>query len=136
LGVSDIDGHHMGRTTLQQAIRETTGRRARIESPQTCHIDGERRQSMIEFESAAPDESRRRTADHDLIARCDLARRLLGDRSVDEHSVFVDQGLCFGSTGGQPTSNELGVESSACAHAEQTDRPVRRPIVTEAALST
>ena len=62
---------------------------------------------MIELLGATPDEPRRRAVDHERIARRDLARRLVGDGSVDEHPIRGDQRLCLGAARGRAPAGRV-----------------------------
>ena len=76
----------------QQAVGEAAGRRADVEG------DAARSTSMpnasraaSSFSPAAADEPRRRAGDDDRVAGSDEARRLVGDRAVDEHPPGGDR---------------------------------------------
>ena len=61
LPVADVERNYMASAALQKAIGEATGARSRIQDAPTCHVDGERRESGVQFLAAAADESCRRS---------------------------------------------------------------------------
>ncbi len=91
LSVPDVERDHVRGPTLQQAVGEPAGRGAGVERPPVTDVDVEHVECMIELVCATADEARRRPLDDHRVSGCDLTRRLVGDRTVDEHTVGVDQ---------------------------------------------
>ncbi len=116
LAVPDVERDDVRRASLQQTIGESTGRCADVEHLAPSYVDAELVQGVVELLGPTTDEPRRRTFDHEGVARSDLPRGLVGDRSVDEDPIRSDQRLCFGAARRELPANELGVEPSTRRH--------------------
>ena len=116
LAVPDVERDDVRRAALQQTVGEPTGRCAGVERAQAGHVDGEHRQRMVELLGAPSDEPRRRAVDDHGVGRRHLARRLVGDRAVDEHAVVADQRLRLGAAADELAADEFGVEPSPWCH--------------------
>ena len=79
--MTDVDRVNLGRTPLQQAIGESAGRRADIESDLVTTIDLEMRERAFEFQAAASTKRLRRNGE--LRFRADRMRGLFGHPSID-----------------------------------------------------
>ncbi len=116
LSVTDIECHHVGCATLQQAVGEPTGRRPGVQDPEPGDVDPERFERGVELLAAATDEARRGTLDHHGIGRVDQASRLVGDCSVDQDQPRFDRPRRLGPARHQPTADQVGVKPLTPRH--------------------
>ena len=116
LAVADVDRHDLGRAPLQQAVRETAGGRASVESPPADHGQREVVEGGIELVATPADEPAGRPEQLERLARSDESSRLQRRRAADGHPSRSNRGLGLGPVGGQAPAHELRVESAAARH--------------------
>jgi predicted nicotinamide N-methyase len=105
LSVPDIQGNHLGRTALEQAIGEPTGRGTDIEAPASSRPDAERIEGSGQL-LACPRDELRRPLHHELDIVGDLLARLVESRDETcEH-----QRLRFRAALDQAALNQQDVE--------------------------
>jgi hypothetical protein len=80
---------------LQDTIRETTRRRARIKHRALSDVDGEMIKRSVKFLASAADKPRTRTCDFDWLVTSDQAGHLVDDHSCNEHASALHQDSGF-----------------------------------------
>ena len=125
LTVTDVDGHHLRRAPLQEAVGEAPGRGARVEGAHVADVEPEPLEGGVELLPAPPHEAGRRAEELDGVAGRDEVGGLARDRPADGHEVLGDGRLRGGAARDEAPPDELGVQAAADGHRGATgvDRP-------------
>lgn len=89
----------MGRATLQQTIREPTGRSADVDAVAPGNLDREMLESSFELEAAPPDETVGRFEERYGVGRRDEGARLRRYDAADTDAAGIDGALSRGTAG-------------------------------------
>ncbi len=89
----------MGRASLQQTIREPTGRGADVDGVAPGNLDRETIESSFELEAAPPDETVGRCDERYRVGRRDEGARLRCYDPADTDEAGVDGALSRGTAG-------------------------------------
>lgn len=89
----------MGRATLQQTIREPTGRRADVDGVAPGNLDREMLESRLELEAAPPDETVGRCDERYRVGRRDEGARLRCYDAADTDEAGIDGASSRGTAG-------------------------------------
>ena len=116
LATRHVDRDHLGGVRLEEAVGETAGGRAGVESAPPVHVDLETHQRRRELLAATRHESGCVGDDVDRLARRDQAVRARHGAAGDEHPPGFDGERGVGEIVEQSSSHQLGVESPPYRH--------------------
>ena len=116
LAVANINSDNLPRSVLQEAVGETTCRRAGIERPHPLHVYLEDFESPVELLGAPADPSRRRVGNNNGVAGGHLPCRIVSECAIDQDSVLRYEFLSLHLISRERTAHKLRVQTSTCHH--------------------
>lgn len=115
LPVTDVDGSHLDRTSLQHAVGEPTSRRAGVEHSLAMHVNPKSIERGVHFFPTPAHEPRRRLLEADGLTGTDEAGDIRRRRATDDDPAGRDRTAGLVSRSDQTSADQLGLEPPSCS---------------------